>query len=304
MAKEKTKKSEGYVKQSGSGKVIGFFAAIVLIAIIVVAIVLSIPPKMDELRTGLGKISTSSFMQTDESMTDFKDAQSKIGENVTIEYYVDEMEEVIKVTTTVNDVVEYYNKYYMFAQENDFLKDNFKTIKNAINKIAASSENLDKIIDEMNLYNSTANTHLQGKYIEFRKEYLVWLDANRTMISCLSDVFGECLEDKFVNNAASRLVLDGVNIYMDNIVEGFKKLAEEDKLVGGEQYTNSTYNEDVDKFASFVSDYVTDESFVRSYVTDDDNAGKTYEDNFKKDSITSIASSLFEEVKSAFGEEL
>jgi len=276
------KKKENKDYSTGNGKrwLIGF-GVIALLAIVIVIIVVSIPPNVNAAMELLNKASINSFMMNENEKKSFDEFELKVKNCSQVNDYIKamptEMEDVQTLTITLSNVLEHYNDYIVFSNNNNAFKSNYKKIKNGLNNAMASQKELNSILNEVNKLTDQSPTYLQNAWIDFREEFVNWLEYYQESIDALRITYHEGMGKSLKNNLASKTILDTTSNYIEVLTNDFEELATEDKEKPNASSYKYTLTGKVKAFDKFVNSFIVDNTHIENYYFDNE-----LRENYKK----------------------
>lgn len=255
MADKKANKSNN----TGSRKWLVFTGALVFIAIIVVIVVLLIPANTSSMIETVQEASKTSFLTEAREKDKYNDFINRIKNNSNTNYYAKETEDLIVLSETLADVLVYYNGYIVFAKDNHTLSQNYKNIKDNLNKAMEMQENMNIQLDEVAKLTDSSATYLQNSWIDFRGTYYKWLESYKIAINSLNDCYQNCFDQSITNNLASTLILNTISDYVNVITNDFKLVVSADTKgdLTGKNYNYSSTGK-IDFFNNFVDVNIND----------------------------------------------
>lgn len=257
MAKKKRGSSD---YSAGNGKrwsvILGI---IVLVAIIVVVIIIAIPPNTYNAVETLNRASKTNYLSSATEQTAF----DKFEEKMTSSVYLQEVQDIEKMSKSVDIILDYYNDYLVFAKDNKTFKNNYKTIKENLEEAKENQKKMSSIISKTTKLSDVSSTYLQNSMIDFRRAYVKYLKNCKSAIGGLENVYAGSLGNVTFNNTASKLILNTVNDYISVIVSNFGSLAKADVKDGStsgyaEKYQELALTKKIDYFNDFLLTYLSD----------------------------------------------
>ncbi len=260
-------------KKTGAGKklLIGF-GVLALIAIIVVIIVISIPPNTSSTMDLLNKATTTSFMMRQNEKTKFDDFESKVSDSLQTNDYLKvlpkEMADVETLSITLAEVLDFYNEYIIFIQNEKVFQDNYKTIKVSLNSAKDSQKQLNAIMENVEKLTGQSSTYLQNAWVDFREVFTNWLGSYNSAINALRVAYQEGLGATTTNNSASNAILNAVADYVDVIYNDFSALVKFEKENPNATSYEYTIQGKVKGFNDFVEAYLETAEDIKNYYFD------------------------------------
>jgi hypothetical protein len=237
------------------------FGILVLIAIIVVVIILAIPPNTSNAASSLRNSTETIYLTSDSEQTEYDSFRSKITSSSRVSYYKAELDDIETLSTSLQQVLAFYNDYFIFSESNGTLSANYKTIKNGLDGASQTQQKMAEIIKDGNsLDGQYSSTYLQSVMIDFRNEFISFLGQYQNAIGGLNKVYQGSLGDTTENNLASTIILNTINDYIAVIKSGFDKIAEIDQkgTIDSSSYSeNYLPSGNIARLANFVTKYVS-----------------------------------------------
>lgn len=258
-------------KKQGKGKkILTGFAVLALIAIAVMVIIISIPPNTDNALSLLNKATTNSFMVSETEKQKFDTFEKNVDDCVAVNNYIDqmpiEMANVQTLSKTVSQVTQFYNRYIIFAQNKTKINKYYKDIKNGINNAFASQSKLNKILNNAEKITDSP-TQLQVLWIEFREEYVEWLENYNKVIGAMSLAYQNSMGNTTTNNLASTLILNTVSDFVDVIYNDFVEIAQNSSNPQSTSYEYDLQGK-IKAFDQFVKVYLVNDFLIKNYYFD------------------------------------
>lgn len=259
MAEKAKKASNGNLK-----KILLIVGILVLIAIIVVVIVLLVPGNTYGAVERLKQTSQTSFLQNESEKNNFDKFEIKIS-NSAYRYYAQELQDIESLSNSINEVLDYYDEYMVFASDNKVLKKNYKTIKNNLADSVDVQKELNSILNEAVNLSDTADSHLKNLMLDFRSQYANYLEHMTKAIAALNKSYQGCITNNLTNNLASTIILDATDDFLTVITGEFDTLVAGDK----KDYTSEDYKYEshgkIVYFNSYVDVYLVEETDIMNY---------------------------------------
>ena len=259
MAKNKDNQSNGNGKRW-----VTFIAILVLIAIIVVLIVIFIPANTSDAKRILNDVSSSSYLDDE----DEKSAYQAVGEKLsssTKSYYMTEYNDILLLSEGISDVLQFYDDYLVFAKDNKVLSSNYKTIRNNLNRVKSSKEDLNELVATVNSLEEDSDSYIKNLWIDFRGEYVNWLESNAKAISALNNCYQGCFDNTLSNNLASSTILTTVDNYLTSIINKFNAIIDVDKKNTLDDVYSYSISGQIRGFSRFVNSYIVDTTDIVCY---------------------------------------
>lgn len=247
---------------TGSRKWLMILSILVLVAILAVVIVLLVPGNTYSMVEVLHSHSTTSFLNIDNTSERENYDKLKNEFNIAVTGYKQEVEDVETLSQTINNVLDFYDEYTIFAQNNGTLTKNYKSIKSSLNKASKLQDKMNEEIVKLITLSDNSDTYQRNAWIDLRVLYIDWLESMQNAITRLNTCYQKCFNPSFTNNSASTLVLNTIDDYIDVIVDEFNNLKENDKKSGSVEVYSYTIAGKVKLFNAFVRNQVKSENFV------------------------------------------
>lgn len=247
---------------TGSRKWLMILSILVLVAILAVVIVLLVPGNTYSMVEVLHSHSTTSFLNIDNTSERENYDKLKKEFDIAVTGYKQEVEDVETLSQTINNVLDFYDEYTIFAQNNGTLTKNYKSIKSSLNKASKLQDKMNEEIVKLITLSDNSDTYQRNAWIDLRVLYIDWLESMQNAITRLNTCYQKCFNPSFTNNSASTLVLNTIDDYIDVIVDEFNNLKENDKKSGSVEVYSYTIAGKVKLFNAFVRNQVKSENFV------------------------------------------
>lgn len=247
---------------TGSRKWLMILSILVLVAILAVVIVLLVPGNTYSMVEVLHSHSTTSFLNIDNTSERENYDKLKNEFDIAVTGYKQEVEDVETLSQTINNILDFYDEYTIFAQNNGTLTKNYKSIKSSLNKASKLQDKMNEEIVKLITLSDNSDTYQRNAWIDLRVLYIDWLESMQNAITRLNTCYQKCFNPSFTNNSASTLVLNTIDDYIDVIVDEFNNLKENDKKSGSVEVYSYTIAGKVKLFNAFVRNQVKSENFV------------------------------------------
>lgn len=274
-------KNQGKGYSAGNGKrwLVGI-ATIVLIAIIVVVVVIAIPPNTSSAMDIINKASANSFMVSQTEKTNFDNFETKVSNSKQVNDYIKiiptEMADVQTLSLTLSEVVDYFDDFMLFIQDSKAFKQNTKNITNSLKDALNSQRQLNAIMAEVNKLSEQSPTYLQNTWIDFRAEYVNWLEDYQKAINGLTIAYQEGMGQSTYNNLASTTILNTVNDYITCILKSFNEMLEyENENPNATTYEYKLQGK-IKGFEEFVDAYIEEDYDIKTYTFINPNLKEKY----------------------------
>ena len=262
MAEKETKKSGGKFK-----KFIIFLVVIALLAGGVVGLVVLLRGNDKSVAENLNDVSSVTMVDNEEVKADYATLKTKIQSTAAVSYYNDEAASLAKLVGTVDEVADYYNQYYIFAQNNKIHKSNKKKIKKALKNIKNVQKEMNELLDraESSSLTTNASTHLQNMWIDYREMYAQQFENYKILFASLNKVYHGSLGKTVAVNQASKNILNAVDDYMTVLNNEIHGLVKSDTKGNKSTGYNYTFAAKIDGFDKFVQKYIANDETITEY---------------------------------------
>lgn len=248
---------------TGSRKWLIILSVLVLVAIIAVVIVLLVPGNTYSMVEVLHSHSTTSFLNVDNTSERENYDKLKAEFDIAVTGYKQEVEDIETLSQTINNVLDFYDEYTIFAKNNGTLTQNYKSIKSNLNKASRLQDDMNEEIVTLISLSDNSDTYQRNAWIDLRVIYVDWLESMQNAITRLNTCYQGCFDPSFTNNSASTLVLNTIDDYIDVIIDDFKSVIKEDKKSGSANETYSyTIAGKIKLFSAFVNTQLNSKNFV------------------------------------------
>ena len=236
---------------------------ILVVIAVVLIIVCTLPVNNDSVIRALNGVPTCSIVQNEENKSNYLLLQNSIESNVSVKYYSDEIQDVYLIMQNIDEISDFYNDNYIYAQANGVRKANASTILSSANNIKNIQKEMNSILK--NVDSKAGSSFLQNNWVEFRRCFANQLEQYAKMFKSLNKVYQGAMGDSLVNNSASTQILNCIDSYMDVLTSGFDALVEKD--VKGSLQSAYSYElaDKVQAFARFTEKYVEDREIIQCY---------------------------------------
>lgn len=257
------KKSKDYTVGSPK-KWLTIIAIIVLIAIIVVLIVIFIPADTSNAKEILNEVSATSYLKSEDEKLSYQAVGNKL-QNSTKNYYLDEYNDVLVLSQSIDKVLEYYDDYLVFAKDNSVLSKNYSAIRKNLNAVQDKQEELNEIAENVDRLEDESDTYLQNLWIDYREAYSQWLESNAKAIDALNNCYQGCFDNTLTNNLASNTILNTVDDYLSSILTEYKLVISSDIKNSTTNTYQYTFSGQIASFSNFVDKYIVNYSDISTY---------------------------------------
>ena len=242
-------------------------AILVLIAIIVVTIILCLPgnPKsaIEALKNEENTFLLSSSKDK-ELYNNFKDTVSQSS----VKGYNQEMEDVESVLSSLEIIIDKYEDYSIFFEENEYFYDNYKPLTESFNQLQEYKDSIKNELKKVQSYTKDSPDFLRQSWIQIRINFEKMLECYKTGLSTYNEIFKNSYFG-VEQNLASILSANAVLDYITVLQQQFKILSNEDKI--RQAFSAYKYNCHalVYAFNNFVSSYVLNADNALNYYFND-----------------------------------
>ena len=247
---------------TGSRKWLIILSVLVLVAIIAVVIVLLVPGNTYSMVEVLHSHSTTSFLNVDNTSERENYDKLKAEFDIAVTGYKQEVEDIETLSQTINNVLDFYDEYTIFAKNNGTLTQNYKSIKSNLNKASRLQDDMNEEIVTLISLSDNSDTYQRNAWIDLRVIYVDWLESMQNAITRLNTCYQNCFDPSLTNNTASTLVLNAVDDYISVITDDFNDLIENDQKSSSIESYNYTMNGRIKLFEEFVNARLTSTNFV------------------------------------------
>ena len=247
---------------TGSRKWLIILSVLVLVAIIAVVIVLLVPGNTYSMVEVLHSHSTTSFLNVDNTSERENYDKLKAGFDIAVTGYKQEVEDIETLSQTINNVLDFYDEYTIFAKNNGTLTQNYKSIKSNLNKASRLQDDMNEEIVTLISLSDNSDTYQRNAWIDLRVIYVDWLESMQNAITRLNTCYQNCFDPSLTTNTASTLVLNAVDDYISVITDDFNDLIENDQKSSRIESYNYTMNGRIKLFEAFVNARLTSTNFV------------------------------------------
>lgn len=249
-------------KAAGKGKkLLIIFIALVAIVAVVLALVFLLP-KGKGMAEQFKEVCAVTIADSEEAKADYAHFEEKVDQTEGVKYYAEEIDALRTMIVSIDEVADFYNEYYLFAQYNKYNGE----IGKAILQIRGSQKNLNSIMAIAKRNIEGGMTHVQNVWVDYRAEFLDLISGYKNLFAAMNKVYHEDLADVTVSNPASQEILKGIEGYMNVFVRDVKKLVDTNiKSSKAETYSLGTLALKVKAFSQFVSKNIIDRKNIERY---------------------------------------
>lgn len=252
------KKSGGKLK-----KLLIFTIVLAVIGGVVLALVLAFSRGNTTTIDRLNSLSTTMVTDNEDTKASYKAMQDKIASTAGVSYYETEIKDFYDLSESLDDVVDFYNEYYVFAKDNKIREKQSKKITKSIRNIKSNQKELKEFLVKSKTIET--QSHLQNLWIDYRAKYIEQFKNYQKLFVSLNKVYHGCLGETFAVSNASRNVFDCVDSYMVVIAQDLTALSQQDVKGNKESDYTYTLSAKIEAFGEFCSSYVEDDDSVQMY---------------------------------------
>lgn len=205
-------------------------AILVLIAVVVVLVIVLLPKNTKGVVDKVQTQTEQCFLKDKTEVTMFDSFQRKINNSAT--EYIEEVASAKAVIVMLNEVLDFYNDYMVFAKDNKTFQDNYNLIMDGFNDANKYQKDMNAICLEV--YNKVENssTFIKGAWTDFKVVYAKYIKSYSNSIRGLNKVFTSCVPAGVINNDFTVKVLSTVDDYLAVINTGFEAKAKVIEFAG------------------------------------------------------------------------
>ena len=226
-------------------------AILVLIVIIVVTVILCLPGNPASAVIALNTEQKNFLLKdanTKQLYTNFEEMVKESDANV----YTDELEDIEKVLSNIEVVIDKYADYSTYFEENEYFYNNYHPVTDSLNNLATYKES---IINKLKYVNdeldSTSLDFLRESVISVRSDFAEMLSNFETAFSSFNNIFRESYFG-FENNLGSQLTFSAVTDYVAVLSDKFDQLVQADTTSSAIADYNYSAGAVVDGFNVFI----------------------------------------------------
>lgn len=253
-------------KSSGKGKKILIIAIVLVLIVGLVLGLVFLLPKGKSTADNFKEVASITIADNEEAKADYALFETKVDETEGVKHYAAEIDALRLIVVAADEVVDFYNEYYVFAENNSYNGE----IEAALSQIKDSQKNLNSIMtDAKPTLVDAGISHVQNVWIDYRVEYLNFVQGMQKLFANMNKAYHEAMGNATVTNAASRAILNTIDSYMTVIVRDVQKLVDINvKGSKSETYTLGNLDAKALSFALFVVRNIQDRSNIESYYVD------------------------------------
>lgn len=208
-----------------SKKWIIVLSVVILVAIAVTLIIVFLPKNVSNAVERTNTQTQTMFLKQDKNKKLYKDFQTKITNIEAInKVYGQETQNVYTLTLAVNQIMDFYNDYIVFAEDKSTFQSNYGVIMKNYDVANTEQKKMeDVIVKVMQELGDQDNTFFESYWKEFRGYYVKYLNCYVTVINSLCEIYKDCVPNGILANQLTNLVLDNVDNYLNLINKDFEK---------------------------------------------------------------------------------
>ena len=250
-------------KKSGGNKkkIIIIGIALLLVVGVVLALIFFLP-KGKATAEHFNEVCDITIADSEEAKADYNHFKDKVSQTEGVKYYNDEIVSLQRIITSVDEVADYYNDYYIFAANNNRNKD----INDALAKIKTTQKALNDIMAEAKKNIDGGMTHVQNVWVDYRAEFLNLIKHYQKLFGAMNYVYHNQLANITVSNPASQQIFKAVDSYMNVFVKDIQTLVDNNiKGSKAEDYNLGRLKQKATAFANFVDENIEDRENIEAY---------------------------------------
>ncbi len=208
-----------------SKKWIIVLSVVILVAIAITLIIVFLPKNVSNAVERTNTQTQSMFLKQDKNKKLYKDFQTKITNIEAInKVYGQETQNVYTLTLAINQIMDFYNDYIVFAEDKSTFQSNYGVIMKNYDVANTEQKKMeDVIVKVMQELGDQDNTFFESYWKEFRGYYVKYLNCYVTVINSLCEIYKDCVPNGILANQLTNLVLDNVDNYLNLINKDFEK---------------------------------------------------------------------------------
>lgn len=198
-------------------------AILVLIAVVVVLVIVLLPKNT---KGAVDKVQTQSeemFLKDKTESSMFDEMQRKINNSATD--YIGEVASAKTVLIMLNDIMDFYNDYMVFAKDNKTFQNNYNVIMDSFGDANQYQKDMNAICLEVHNKVENSSTFIKGAWTDFKVVYAKYIKSYSKAIKGLNKVFTDCVPKGIINNDYTVKVLTTIDDYLNVINTGFETKA-------------------------------------------------------------------------------
>ncbi|MBO5395195.1 MAG: hypothetical protein J6A28_04800 [Clostridia bacterium] len=249
-------------KKGGKGKKIAIIMLALLVVAVTVVLLVVFLPKNKSTADNFKEITSITIADNEESKADYVLFEEKIAKTSGVQYYSDELSAIKSLTNSLDSVADFYNDYYLFAQDNSFNGQ----INDGINQIKNSQKKLNDILAAAKLDVEAGMSIIQSTWIDYRATAATFVKGYQKLFEGMNKAYHSSLGNVLVTNDASRVILNTVDAYVAVIISDIDKLVSSN-LSGSKESTYSLgdLGAKIEGFSHFVASYIKDQTHIQNF---------------------------------------
>lgn len=208
-----------------SKKWIVILSVVILVAIAITLIIVFLPKNVSNAIERTNTQTQSMFLKQDKNKKMYRDFQTKITSVEAInKEYGQETQDVYTLTLIINEVMDFYNEYIVFAENKSSFQANYGTIMKNYDVANSEQKKMENVIVKvMQELGPQDNTFFESYWKEFKGYYVKYLNSYVAVINSLCEIYKDCVPNGILANELTNLVLDNVDNYLNAINKDFEK---------------------------------------------------------------------------------
>ena len=257
-------------KKKGRNKFIKIFAGLLLVALIVVAIIYFVPTNKASLVQSFGNARENMLLNNSKNLNEYNTFNTKVKNNSRVKVYSTEIESYVDLTSSVNQVMDYYNDFLKYAQSNRTYKNYNGKVISYLGKANSNAKEMNEIISQAVKLTDSKETYLRSSWLNYRKTFSSWLSNYTKAFESLYQIYSGCYGETISINTASKTNMKTVVAYMNSLTKASAALVENDKSHNEISSYNFEYNGIIKNLKTFVNKNIaiSSESELYYYQTD------------------------------------
>lgn len=198
-------------------------SVLVLIAIIVTLVVVFLPKNVDKIISEVDSQSKTMLLKEDESDNLYLKFKTKItGASSINEKYGQDTENVYDACKAINEVVDFYNGYLVFAVDNSTFQGQYSSIMKNYSIANSQQRKMEGLMEKVTTdLGNRDSTFFENAWKEFKGYFVDYFNSHVVVINSLCKIYENCIPKGIIANEMTELVLGTVNDYLDVIKNDF-----------------------------------------------------------------------------------
>lgn len=198
-------------------------SVLVLIAIIVTLVVVFLPKNVDKIISEVDSQSKTMLLKEAESDDLYLKFKTKItGASSINEKYGQDTENVYDACKTINEVVDFYNGYLVFAFDNSTFQGQYSSIMKNYSIANSQQRKMEGLMEKVTTdLGNRDSTFFENAWKEFKGYFVDYFNSHVVVINSLCKIYENCIPKGIIANEMTELVLGTVNDYLDVIKNDF-----------------------------------------------------------------------------------